>query len=198
MQNKQKDNCERCVKHKTIDDKPQEQPEVKLLGSRVLPTYIMYDGQGKYNRKLNQGFKLYVMKDHENLKVTIPIEWKTETKEETPRLQQNYDKLPTIFHRRKVEDVIPMKPLITQEHQRRYGKFSIRYNQKSDVFFSRDRGDYTPSSDKYGQFYLSQEPRPKVSLDEFKLDDFKQSYKIFDVEKPVLKYHSLKSQIFQK
>jgi hypothetical protein len=66
---------------------------------------------------------------------------------------------------------------------------------------SNIRSGYASASGLYGQFYYPDSETPKYTgqLTDEALESKSQvlpPYLVYDVEKPVLKYHSLKSQLF--
>ena len=58
--------------------------------------------------------------------------------------------------------------------------------------------EYIETNDRYGKFYLDGPQKASYNVDNLENITFNEpSYKVFVPEKPVLTYHSLKSQIFK-
>ncbi|CAD8184957.1 unnamed protein product [Paramecium pentaurelia] len=131
-----------------------EQPNNYKRQLEAMPNYIMFDGEGNYGRKQLQ--------DHKNLKVQINLQWKEEDNIEEQNKNyetENKQILPKILNLKKSQDVEPMKVAISLEHHKRFGKYSIRYLQKTNPFGSKDamEGDkFEVSSARYGKFYTNE------------------------------------------
>ncbi|CAD8134031.1 unnamed protein product [Paramecium octaurelia] len=200
-------NCGKCIEQFEINKQKQDgtykELKTKILGSRPMAKFIMYDGEGNYQKKLNQ--------EHQNHKVQIDMTWKNadlemgKDKESDQQLIKESQSLvlPRIYHHKQVTDFKPIQPIPTQAHINRYGKYSQRYLLRSDPMNLSDNklDDYLPSSQKYGRFYLSEEPKAKTIVSEAQpyegYHPISPQYNVFPVEKPILKYHSMKSQLFK-
>ncbi|CAK72159.1 unnamed protein product (macronuclear) [Paramecium tetraurelia] len=199
--------CGKCIEQFEINKSKQDgtfkEQKTKILGSRPMAKFIMYDGEGNYQKKLNQ--------EHQNHKVQIDMTWKN-TDMEVCKDKDNEELLikesqslvlPKIYHHKQVHDLKPNNPIPTQAHINRYGKYSQRYLLRSDPMNLSDNklDAYLPSSEKYGRFYLSEEPKAKTIVSEVQpfegYNPISPQYNVFPVEKPILKYHSMKSQLFK-